>query len=68
MKNKTKHLPLTKPKKVPQIYEPQDCALLSIADYATQQEITPARVYQLFQEDKIEVVRVGKNQFVKSAK
>lgn len=53
-------------KKKPKDYQPPDCRLTKISNYASQKRLAVPRIYQLFQEDKIEIVSVDGAQFVKT--
>ncbi len=59
---------MKKAKRAPAYYQPPECQLHCIANYAVYLGLTPARVYQLFQEGKIEIVDVDGKQFVQTPK
>lgn len=53
-------------KKIPESYQPPDCRLTRVSNYASQKGLVVTRIYQLFQEDKLEIVTVDGAQFVKT--
>lgn len=55
-------------KRVPEDYQPPDCELTKVAIYATENNLTPSRIYQLFQENKVSIVKVSGVQMVKTNK
>lgn len=55
-------------KNKPLNYQPPDCRLTRVSNYATESGYTVPRIYQLFQEGKIELVSLDGVQFVKRPK
>lgn len=59
---------MEKEKRQPASYQPPDCNLHCVSVYASDNHLTPARIYQLFQENKLEIVKVSGVQMVKTVK
>lgn len=53
-------------KKKPAAYQPPDCVLQTVANYADANNLSPVRIYQMFQEEKIEIVTIDGKQFVQT--
>lgn len=52
-------------KKIPVPYSPTDCELMTVANYARKANCTTVWVYQMYQEDKIDLVSLDGKIYVK---
>lgn len=57
---------MKKTKRIPAEFQPEKCRLHCISKYAVRVGLSPARVYQLFQEGKLDIVDVDGKQFVQT--
>jgi len=55
---------MKKTKRIPAAYQPPDCQLRRVSKHAALVGLSPARVYQLFQEGKLDIVDIDGKQFV----
>lgn len=59
---------MDKKKRLPAAYQPPDCNLQTVANYANKNNLSAVRIYQLYQEEKIEIITIDGKQYVKTPK